>query len=214
MLVGLERNWKQPVAYYLTHNGCNSEILQKCIFEALKAAEEIAKVDVIATVCDMGVSNVKCLKNLGVTINTPYFYWQQKKIFTMYDPPHLLKCCVSLFRKYNVFLPVGRDIMEARFSDIRNAHEKDKCTPYVFRTMHKITDHHLQPIMQYSMKVSIAAQLMSHTVAAYLYSLATIGKWVVYYVDYYISLSFKNDRCNGSASNSHCNIYSRDGQTL
>ncbi|KAH1021655.1 hypothetical protein HUJ04_011146 [Dendroctonus ponderosae] len=65
--------------------------------------------------------------------------------------------------------------MEARFSDIVAAYEMDKKCPYSFRSMHKVTDNHLQPVMQYTMKVSVAAQVLSHTVGAYLYSMASVG---------------------------------------
>lgn len=182
MLVGLlpTRKWKQPVAFYFNHNGCKAEILQKYMFEVLRAAKNIAKVNVVTTICDMGVHNVKCYKDLGVTIEKPYFFHEGEKIHTLYDPPHLLKCTYSLFRKHNVLVPttigaVQGEEWEARFSDIRFAYEIDRKNPYVFRTLHKLKDSHLKPVMQYAMKVCVAAQTLSHTVAAYLYSLVSSG---------------------------------------
>lgn len=184
MLVGLCKKWKQPVAFYFNNNGCNSNKLKDCIFEILSAAKIYAEVEVIATVCDMGVSNVKCLKELGVTIETPFFDFMGQRVYCMYDPPHLLKCTYSLFRKHNVLLPcsiIGNDesktMMEARFGDIRKAHAIDKNNPYIFRTMHKIKETHMQPIMKYAMKVCVAAQVLSHTVGAFLYSLVSRGNF-------------------------------------
>ncbi|CAH0550751.1 unnamed protein product [Brassicogethes aeneus] len=180
MLVGLSHNWKQPVAFYFSSNGCNSTTLKECLFEVLYAAKHYAKVDVVTTICDMGVSNVKCLKELGVTIEKPSFSFENEQVFAMYDPPHLLKCFYSLFRKHNVLIPItssdgSQSIMEARFSDIVRAHEIDKNNPLIFRSMHKIKETHLKPIMRYAMKVSVAAQMFSHTVGAFLYSLISSG---------------------------------------
>jgi hypothetical protein len=43
------------------------------------------------------------------------------------------------------------------------------------RMMYKLTDIHLSPATQCAMKVSLAAQVMSHTVAAGIYSLVSEG---------------------------------------
>ncbi|KAJ8913092.1 hypothetical protein NQ315_006594 [Exocentrus adspersus] len=61
--------------------------------------------------------------------------------------------------------------MEAKFSDIRQAYEIDKKSPLIFRAMPKIKDTYMAPIMRFAMKVNIAAQVMSRTVAAFLYTL-------------------------------------------
>ena len=41
---------------------------------------------------------------------------------------------------------------------------------------YKLTDTHLAPVTQCAMKVSLAAQVISHTVAAGVYSLVSYGK--------------------------------------
>ncbi|KAL1492234.1 hypothetical protein ABEB36_012716 [Hypothenemus hampei] len=79
MLVGITRNWKQPVAYYFNSNGCKADMLRKCIFDVLDAAKNIANVNVVATICDMGVNNVKCMKDLGVTVDTPFLFTTANK---------------------------------------------------------------------------------------------------------------------------------------
>ena len=42
--------------------------------------------------------------------------------------------------------------------------------------LYKLTDTHLAPVTQCAMKVSLAAQAMSHTVAAEIYALVSCGK--------------------------------------
>ncbi|KAL1516526.1 hypothetical protein ABEB36_000433 [Hypothenemus hampei] len=180
MLQGLTTKWKQPVTFYLTHTSNGSELLVTYIHEVLDAAINIAKLDVVATICDMSTINVKCMKELGSSLNRPFFVSNGKTIHTMFDPPHLLKCSASLFRKHNVNLPVEvegkHDMMTAKFKDIVSAYNIDKNNPLVFRTLYKLKDTHLEPVMKFAMKVSVAAQVMSNTVGCYLYSLLSRGE--------------------------------------
>ena len=44
------------------------------------------------------------------------------------------------------------------------------------RMLFKLKDTHMAPVTQCAMKVSLAAQLMSHTVAAGIYTLVSYGK--------------------------------------
>jgi hypothetical protein len=171
MCQGLSRNWKKPVAYYFCNNACHADNLIKCVHEVLHAAIHIGGLDVVATICDMGSNNVKALKDLKSSLEHPFFMFEDKQIWTMMDPPHLLKCTVALFRKYNVLLPVVTDDgkqhkMEASFNDIVEAHVIDKKSPLIFRAMYKLKEVHLAPVMRFAMKVGIAAQIMSRTVAA------------------------------------------------
>lgn len=46
----------------------------------------------------------------------------------------------------------------------------------IFRAMHKLKSHHMDPKMQYAMKVNLAAQILSRTVAAFLYILLSRGE--------------------------------------
>lgn len=103
--------------------------------QVLQAAKDLGGLDVVATICDMGTTNVKALKSMGSSTECPYF--EGKDIFTLFDPPHLLKYIAALFRKHNVILSVNvknEDIMlEAKFSDIRKAYDIDKETPLIWR---------------------------------------------------------------------------------
>ncbi|KAL1493606.1 hypothetical protein ABEB36_009306 [Hypothenemus hampei] len=180
MCHGICRKWKQPIAYYFSSNGCRSSELKKLLLKVLKAAIEEGGLNILATVCDMSTANVKTMKELNSCMDRPYIMLNSQKIYTIFDPPHLLKCTASLFRKHTVLLPVEINekilIMEAKFIDIRLAHEIDKRSPLIFRALHKIKDSHLNPIMKYSMKVNLAAQVMSQTVASFLYTLLSRGK--------------------------------------
>jgi len=125
----------------------------------------------------MGTKNIKAMKLLGSTGEEPFFQFQNQAIATIYDPPHLLKCTHNLFRKYVQFDSehVGSQLsVIAKWVHIKEIYEQDKL--FVIRRLVKLTDDHLAPVTRCAMKVSLAAQVMSHTVAAALYTEVSCGK--------------------------------------
>ena len=96
MLRGLRKRWKQPVTYYLTRGSTKGEMIVNFLLKVLDACHNAGLV-VVATVCDMGASNVKALKLLGVPEKTPFFRFRYQGIAVIFDPPHLLKCTCKLF---------------------------------------------------------------------------------------------------------------------
>jgi hypothetical protein len=133
---------------------------------------------VVATVCDMGSNNIKALKLLIATKRKFFFTFHNQEIAAVYDPPHLLKRTHDLFQKYDVQLKSEHlDIQVpviAKWEHIPKLYELDK--PRLFRQLYKLTDTHLNPSAQSAMKVSFAAQVMSHTVATSLSALVATGK--------------------------------------
>jgi len=57
---------------------------------------------------------------------------------------------------------------------MKELYEEDKL--FVIRRLVKLTDDHLAPVSRCAMKVSLATQVMSHTVAAALYTQVSNGK--------------------------------------
>jgi hypothetical protein len=77
---------------------------------------------------------------------------------------------------------VGNQLpVTAKWDHILKLYELDKPTP--FRQLYKLTDTHLNPTGQSVMKVKLAAQVMSHTVAASLNAPVATGmdQCTVYY---------------------------------
>ena len=101
MVCRLHREWKQPVAYYLSRGSTKAEMLVQFLKEVLDACQNVG-LHVVATVCDMGTNNVKAMKLLGSTRSEPFFQFQNQAIAKIYYPPHLLKCTHKLFLKYDV----------------------------------------------------------------------------------------------------------------
>nr|CAD7599408.1 unnamed protein product [Timema genevievae] len=118
----------------------------------------------------MGANNVHALKLLGATKTNPYFELEGQRIITLYDPPHLLKWTRNMLYKHDVELPVLVDVLQgkpgtASWKDIREAHSLDSKNP-LYCSLHKLGDDHLDPQYGAAMKVSTAAQVLSHTMAS------------------------------------------------
>ena len=62
----------------------------------------------------------------------------------------------------------------AKWEHIQKLYKHDR--DCMIRMLYKLTDTHLAPVSQCAMKASLAAQVMSHTVAAGIYTLVSYGK--------------------------------------
>lgn len=144
-------------------------MLVKLINNVLQACMDVG-LRVMNTVCDMGSSNVKALKLLGATSANPFFCYNGHQIVTIFDPPHLLKCTRNMLYRHDiegVELVLGEDVQQvtASWDDIQNAYAIDKNTQ-VYQLLHKLTPSHIDPTGFSAMRVYVAAQVMSHTMAA------------------------------------------------
>ncbi|ENN76562.1 hypothetical protein YQE_07012, partial [Dendroctonus ponderosae] len=107
MVHGLHKNWKHPVA-----GTVESKALQSLIKDIIIALEAAGLV-VLATVCDQGATNRKSISNLCLETQNrnyepnPYFKINNHKIFTLFDPPHLLKSTRNALLKYCINISVA-----------------------------------------------------------------------------------------------------------
>jgi hypothetical protein len=166
MICGLHRKWKQQVAYCLSCGSTKSEMIMQFFKEILDACQNVG-LRVVATVCDMGTNNVKAMKLLGSTGGKPFFQFQNQEIATIYYPPHLLKYTHNLFLKYDVQFDSEHLDSQlpavAKWEHIQKLYKWGK--KIVISRLYKLPDTHMAPVNQCAMKVSLAAQVMSHTVA-------------------------------------------------
>jgi hypothetical protein len=110
------------------------------------------------------------LKQLGVSEMTPFIRFCDQDIAAIFDP-HLLKCTPNLFLKHEV-MNVGLGLVNgqpftgtAKWAHILKVNELDKqnVLRYLLRN---VTDRHLKTFAQEAVKVSLAAQAMTSSVAA------------------------------------------------
>jgi len=84
------------ISVLLTRGSIKGEMLVNFLIEVFDACHNAGLV-VLATVCDMGASNVRALNLLGVSEKTPFFRFHDQEISAMFHPSHLLKCTCNLF---------------------------------------------------------------------------------------------------------------------
>jgi hypothetical protein len=145
--------------------------------EVLGACQNVG-LHVVATVCNMGTNNVKATKLLGSSRAHPFFQFQNQATATIYDPPHLLKCTRDLFLKYDVQFETEQMESQlpviAKWEQTENIYKQE--IHFMICKLSKLTETYLAPFTQCAMKVILATQIMSHTVAVAIYALVSYGK--------------------------------------
>ena len=169
MVRGLLHKWKQPLAYFLTAGTVKPDQLQKLTRTCITKLKEIG-LDVKVLICDQGTNNRSFLQKLeGATVEKPYIIHDGQKIFVMYDPPHLLKNIRNNFKKSNY--KIG-DI-EVKWEYIVDFYNIDKSMS--IRMAPNLTDRHINLPPFTAMRVNLAAQVLSHSVAASINALCNMG---------------------------------------
>ncbi|CAG4957376.1 unnamed protein product [Colias eurytheme] len=156
---GLYVKWKIPLAYFLAHTNVKTEHLKNIIKSVLQKCMESGLLPK-AIVCDQGTTNVSALKGMGVNADTPYFYIQGSKIFSIFDVPHIMKNLRNNLLTNN-FIWDGKEVS---FKDVVNLYNIDKNNKS--KSIKKITPSHLNPNSFEKMKVKLATQVFSQSVSA------------------------------------------------
>ena len=148
MVRGLLSKWKQPLAYFLTAG------TPKAFLDKLEKIGLYSK----ALVCNQCSNNHSFLHKLEkVSIEKPYIVQNNKKVFVIYDPPHLLNDIRNNFMKNNY----NYNSTEVKWQYIVDFYNKDKTMS--FRMALKLKDKHkiLPPFS--AVRVNLAAQVLSHS---------------------------------------------------
>lgn len=161
--------WKQPIGYILTAGTVKPDILQKLTQNCLSRLERIG-LNPVVIICDQGSNNRSFLQRLeGVSIEKPYIVHNSKKVFIMYDPPHLLKNIRNNFMKANYKF----NDVDIKWEFIVDFYNTDKAMS--IRMAPKLTDKHIILAPFAAMRVNFAAQVLSHSVAAGINTLCALN---------------------------------------
>ncbi|KAG8232050.1 hypothetical protein J437_LFUL014426 [Ladona fulva] len=147
MVCGVLRKWKQPIAFYFSASQTKSEMIVSLMEEVLQQCHE-AGLHVIATVCDMGTNNVKAMRSMGSSITHPFINFNNQTIFTIFDPPHLIKGTRNLLMAHDFMVPIPLKesviLGMPSWSHIQDAH-KHAAEATLFNPIHRITEEHVNP---------------------------------------------------------------------
>ena len=169
MIRGLQKKWEQAIGYFLSSGPIPGDKLQILVKEALDKFTSIG-LTVRAIICDQGSNNRKFLESLeGVCVDQPFFMHAGSKIHVIYDPPHLLKNVRNNLKKHGLILD-GKPVL---WDHIVNFYELDKSSE--IRMAPKLTDDHIELPPFKPMRVNLAAQVFSHSVAAGIFAMSKLG---------------------------------------
>ena len=169
MVRGVCIKWKQVFATFFSADTTPSAALKILVIAGLEKLVA-AGLEPVSVICDMGTNNQKLFfSELEVTVEKPFFLMPNtsRKVFCIFDPPHLLKCLRNNFAKYKVTF---NEAKTASWEDIRDLYEFDK--EQTHRIAKKLTDRHVNLQNLDKMSVRRAAETLSGTVAACLCTLS------------------------------------------
>lgn len=160
MIRGLYTPWKMPICYFLPATSVSHNILSELLVEAIQRLFDCG-LFIKAVICDQGTNNVAALKLLKVTKDKPFFEVNARRIYSIFDTPHLFKNLRNHFIKSNFIF----ENKEVSFQDLRDVYDLDKksCTS---RSLLKITDNHINPGPFQLMSCRLAMQLFSNTMSS------------------------------------------------
>lgn len=167
MIRGLFRNWKQPIVYFFTKDVIQTDHLIVMIKEIIGALQNVG-LNVAAIICDQGCTNRSAVRQLCLNTprGAPYFSVNSEKIFTLFDPPHLLKSTRNAFFKYNIRYKPNK---VANSDHVKQCFDIDKKKR--FQGLRKIREAYFSVNNRLKMKVAVAARIFSNTMAASIESL-------------------------------------------
>lgn len=149
----------QAIGYFLAHNSLGSEQQMKIIENTIRAVREVG-LEPIVLVMDQFATNQKMIREAGVTKKKPYFTVDSRKVYVMWDSPHLIKSARNMLKKHNA---VFEDEI-ASFEDIVNLYTIDSAANP--RLAPRLTEKHIKLPPFSPMNVSLATRTLSQSVAS------------------------------------------------
>lgn len=159
MATSISKRFKQPLAYCFSKTTYSGERLEKLIKDCISKMTKIGFI-VHNLISDMGSNFTSLAKRLNVTPEKSYFEVEGRKIYYIFDPPHLLKATRNNMFNNNFF--IGEKQTDWRY--IQMFYDEDSSE--TFRLAPNLTQKHMQPKAFKKMNVKLAAQVLSARVAA------------------------------------------------
>lgn len=160
MVRGLYTNWKFPLCYFLTSNGVKGNDLDTLLQHSVK---EILNIGLLPTalICDQGSQNRKLFSLLGGTETNPTTEIHGKKLYLIYDIPHIFKSIRNNLLNGDIQIKNKKIV----FKDVIKTYELDSLSTKA-RAMCKISPSHLHPNPFQKMSCKLALQIFSNNVSS------------------------------------------------
>ena len=168
MVRGLTSKWKQPVGYFLSSGPMTGATMKELLCECIQKVTDVG-LNVKVLIGDQGSNNRNLFeKVLGASPKKPYFTASEKKVFVLYDPPHLLKSIRNNLKKHG-FSVNGVHVL---WKYIEQFYQADSKLP--IRMAPKLTSRHIDLPPFAPLRVKLATEVLSHSVAAGISTLCSL----------------------------------------
>ena len=163
MVVGLHQPCRMPLAYFLTNGPLNAEQQHAIIVEAIHLLHD-SRVRVRAVVCDGTNANLCTLRLCGAEIPlSPFFkspVCPAQRIYACLDVAHMIKLSRNCFAKHDIKDSSGNVISWQYISDLFKLQEDEG-----LKLANKLSRAHVVEWQKRTMKVKLATQVLSRSVA-------------------------------------------------
>lgn len=173
MVVGLKTAWKAPIGYFLT-NTLKAQPQAVLVTQAIEALHERG-IKVTCITMDGHQTNLSmaemlgcklCLSDLKTSFDHPI---TKEPIFILMDPCHMVKLTRNMLDAYRIIISSSGSIEWGDIRKLNNVQEKSG-----LHLANKLTFKHVNFSNQ-KMKVSLAAQTLSRSVAVALETMKDLG---------------------------------------
>lgn len=169
LVQGLTTAWSHVLSFYVSEKNISGNDLTKMLLENISVATSIG-LNINVTICDQGSNNRSCYKNLNVTTDEPFFIHENKLVVGIFDGCHLIKSLRNTQLKYDLETLDG----VVSFGPIRSLYTLDSNS--VTKMCPKLTEAHIFPNSFQKMRVKLATQVYSRSVAVGLKTLVELDK--------------------------------------
>ena len=166
MARGICSRWKQPLSYFLVSNSIPAERLKVIVEECISRLHSAGFIPV-CVLCDQGATNQQMFKLFSVNKDKPFAIIHDMTVNFMFDPPHLLKCLRNNLMKHDF------DVNGHLVKYIADFYKRD--SQQTLKLAPKLTDRHLNLPPFAAMRVRLASQVFSHSVAAGIHTHVAFG---------------------------------------
>ena len=164
MIRGLTLKWKQVLGYFVAKHNLATPTLTAIISEIVRAVTGIG-LYVDAIVMDQESCQWKWMKDIGVCVERPYVFHGTTQSFVMPDPPHLIKNLRNNFMTKDISFSWDGERMIAKWCHLQELFSLETSGGSICAAP-KLKECHFTLPRGKKMKVILACQIFSHSVAA------------------------------------------------
>ncbi|XP_076650543.1 kelch-like protein 10 isoform X1 [Halictus rubicundus] len=158
MIRGINSDWKQPITYFFVHSQLSAVELRSNVHKCITLLHR-AGLYVHALITNMGTNFTQLANLLGITSENQKFTVDSRNIFYIFDTCDLIKATRNNLLE-NV---LSYNEKKTSWSFIGEFYQQDK--KQFYRCAPKLTDAHINPSSFDKIKLKLATQVLSHTVA-------------------------------------------------